>query len=311
MAFLKKTRSPKPYLGDPDEYRLTLVEHLEELRDRIIRALTLVVIGSVIGWFAFPYVYSFLNDMVNGAVRSSLPKGVTYSEAFFNSADAFLLKVKLSFQLGVVLSFPFLVLELWGFIAPALKPSEQVPFKKLGPISLILFLMGAAFCWVILPSAISFFISFSSDFQNVEIKQEAGKMVFFVLKMLLAFGISFQLPLVVYALGMLELLTAETLIKYWRQAATFIFIASAVITPSGDAFSMAMMAVPMVILFLISVYFVNLTQKKRRKEREAEEAEREELENRERRERDAELDRLNEEEVADMDNEGPTELRSE
>jgi sec-independent protein translocase protein TatC len=164
---------------------------------------------------------------------------------------------------------------------------------------------------VILPSAVSFFISFSADFQNVEIKQEAGKMVFFVLKMMLAFGISFQLPLVVYALGMLELLTAETLIKYWRQAATFIFIASAVITPSGDAFSMAMMAVPMVILFLISVYFVNLTQKKRRKEREEEAAEREELENRERRERDAELDRLNEEEVADMDNEGPTELRSE
>lgn len=90
-------------------------------------------------------------------------------------------------------------------------------------------------------------------------------MVFFVLKMMLAFGIGFQLPLIVYILGALNLLTAETLVQYWRQAATVIFLGSAILTPSNDAFSMLMMAVPLVILFLVSVFAVKVVQGKNRK----------------------------------------------
>jgi sec-independent protein translocase protein TatC len=277
MHFLRKNRSSIPYTGDPDEYRLTLVEHLEELRDRIIRSLLIITVGSVIGWIAFPYIWDFLTLVVENGVNSALPKGTSYSEAVFNASDFFFLKLKLSFQIGVILSFPFLVLELWGFIAPALKPKEQAPFKRLAPLSLILFLMGAGFCWFILPSAIAFFVQFAGEFRGVEIKQEAGKMIFFVLKMMLAFGICFQLPLVVYALGMLELLTAETLVKYWRQVFTAIFIGSAIITPSGDAFTMAMMGVPMFILFLISAWAVKITQNRKKREREMDEQEQSEI----------------------------------
>lgn len=275
FSFGKIVGSSRQLPGDPDEFRLTLVEHLEELRDRIIRCIFILTATSIIGWWQFQNVYDFLNKVVERAVKEFLPKGTVYTEIFLNTTDAFFLKLKLSFQLGVVLAFPFLVLQLWGFLAPALKPNEQKPFRQLAPLSLILFVMGAGFCWAILPSAIGFFMGFSGDFKGVEINQEAGRMVFFMLKMMLAFGISFQLPLVVYALGMMELLTAESLIKYWRQAGTFIFIAAAVITPSGDAFSMLMMAIPMVILFALSVFFVNLTQKRRRRARAELEAERE------------------------------------
>ena len=281
MAFLRKNRTDRPYTGDPDEYRLTLVEHLEELRDRIIRSLVFVVIGSVIGWVAFPAVFDFLTAVVDRAVADSLPKGTKYTEAVFNASDFFMLKIKLSFQIGLVLSFPLLVLELWGFIAPALKPNEQKPFKRLAPLSFLLFVVGAGFCWFILPSAIAFFVQFASEFKNVQLTQEAGKMVFFILKMMMAFGICFQLPLIVYALGMLELLTAETLIKYWRQVLTAIFLGSALITPSGDAFTMGMMAVPMFVLFLISAWAVKITQKKKRLAREEEEQDREEIRERE------------------------------
>jgi len=256
------------FTGDPDDFRLTLVEHLEELRDRIIRSLVIITVTWGIGWWAFPYCYAYLNGVVDHAIKPALPKGVEYKEVVLSVTDLFMLQFRLSFTIGLIIAFPFLVLQIWGFIAPALHPSERKPFARLAPISFLLFAMGAGFCWIIIPSALAWFASFSSAFKGIDINQTAGTMITFVLKMMLAFGVGFQLPLIVYALGALGLLSAETLIKYWRQAATFIFVASAILTPSNDAFSMLMMAIPMVILFMLSVYFVKLTQG--RKKREAE-----------------------------------------
>ena len=104
--------------GDPDDFRLTLVEHLEELRNRIVRAITIITIAWVIGWFIEPYLYEFLNNMMKDAVIPVLPKGSDFKEVFHNATDMFMLKLKLSFVIGLVMVFPFLVLEIWGFIAP-------------------------------------------------------------------------------------------------------------------------------------------------------------------------------------------------
>ena len=267
MRLLNK-KTVTPYTGDPDEYRLTLVEHLEELRDRIIRSIAIITVAWGIGWWLFPYFYSFLEGVVDAAIKPALPKGVSYEEVVLNVTDLFMLQFRLSFTIGLIISFPFLVLQLWGFIAPALHPSERKPFARLAPLSFLLFIIGAGFCWIIIPSALSWFATFSFSFQDIAIKQTAGSMITFILKMMLAFGVGFQLPLIVYALGALGLLSAETLIKYWRQAATFIFVASAILTPSNDAFSMLMMAIPMVILFLLSVYFVKLSQGRKAKQAE-------------------------------------------
>jgi len=261
---LKRKRRELP--GDPDDFRLTLVEHLEELRDRIVRSLVIIAITWTIGWFIMPTLYAYLDAVVEHAIR---PIDPTYKEAFRNVTEAFMLKFRLSFMIGMVLAFPFLVLELWGFIAPALKPEEQKPFKALAPFSVLLFALGAGFSWVILPSALSWFASYLTEFVGTTLIQDAGSMVFFILKMMLAFGIGFQLPLVVYILGALELLTAETMLQYWRQAATIIFIAAAAFTPSNDAFSMLMMAIPLVVLFAISVYMVKFTQGRKKKREEA------------------------------------------
>lgn len=265
-GFLGNRDSGRGPSGDPEEFRLTLVEHLEELRDRIIRCLVIIGITWLIGWFAMPFLYTFLNTLVQDAIQRHLPKGHEYREVFRSATEPFMLKFRLSFMIGVVLAFPLIVNELWGFIAPGLHPKEQKPFKRLAPLSMFLFVLGAVFCWLILPSTLGWFVSYLVEFQNTDLLQDAGTMVFFILKMMLAFGIGFQLPLVVYALGMLELLSAETLVKYWRQSATVIFVAAAALTPSNDAFSMLMMAIPLVILFTISVYFVKLTQRKKKSE---------------------------------------------
>ncbi len=267
MAALPKLSRPEPRRNspeDPEEFRLTLSEHLEELRDRIVRIVVFLATGCVIGWFVERSLYEHLTRMVNDSIKPVLPAGTRYEDVFRNMPDAFMLKLKLSFQIGIGLSLPLIVGELWGFVAPGLTPAERRPVRRIVPFSALLFITGATFCWFVLPATLRFFVEFLGEFPGVSLYQEAGMMVFFIIKMMIAFGIAFQLPVIVFGLGALNLLSAETLIKHWRQAGVVIFIASALITPSGDAFTMSVMALPLIILFIISVYLVKYTQKRRK-----------------------------------------------
>jgi sec-independent protein translocase protein TatC len=250
---------------DPEEFRLSLVEHLDDLRRCIFRSLGILIFFWVITWINERHIFQFLTDRASESINNALPKGSPpYKEILLNFTDAFMNVLKVSFFSALILSFPFLVLQLWSFIAPGLKPSEQRPLKRIGPISLFLFVTGAAFCWYILPSAFAWFASYLVYFPGVGLTQEAGTMAMFSLKSLLAFGIGFQLPLVVYVLGALNLLSAKTLQKHWRHATFAIFFLSAGITPSNDPATMIFMAVPLTLLFLISVYAVKITQRKKR-----------------------------------------------
>lgn len=254
----------RKFSGDPEDFRLSLVEHLEELRTRIIRSLLVLAVGWAAGWYYFEPIFKFLNEMVRTSIESVVPRGL-YQEKFDNLTGPFLLQLHLSFLIGLTLAFPFIVLQLWGFIAPALKPEEQRPVKRLAPVSALLFFMGVGFCWAVMPAALKFFAEYLKNFQGFALLQTAGTMVFFILKMLFAFGFAFQLPLFVYILGVLNLLKAETLIKYWRHCATVIFIISMIATPSQDPLSMMMMAIPLSVLFIISVYAVKFTQRRKAK----------------------------------------------
>lgn len=264
MAILFKgpNRNRRRPPDDPEEFRLTLVEHLEDLRTRIIWSLVILGVAWFIGWELEKPLYGSMTERMEAAIR---PVVKDYSEAFFHAPDAFIIKVKLSFFIGLIPAFPLVLLQLWAFIEPALKPREREPVRKVAPISLVLFAMGAGFAWWIMPSAMRWFVSYVDEFPHTKVVQEAGTLAFFVLKMMLAFGIAFQLPLVVFLLGAVGLLKAETLLQYWRQAATAIFILSMIITPSNDPASMLMMAIPLVILFAISVYAVKINERRKKK----------------------------------------------
>lgn len=269
MAALFKNPIPRNSSEDPEEFRATLVEHLEELRTRIIRVVWMLTIAWVLAWyFVQPWFYTLLNDMIHINVVPMLKaKNIPYQEMFTSATAGFMLKMKLSFMIGFIAVFPFALLQVWGFVAPALKPNEKRPFRIIAPLSLVLFFTGAGFAWWLLPNALRWFTSYVEDFPGTALFQEAGIMVFFVLKMLLAFGLAFQLPLIVYAIGAIGLLSSATMLKYWRQGAVTVFALSAIITPSNDAFTMLMMALPMCILFIVSVYAVKFTQRKKERAR--------------------------------------------
>lgn len=249
---------------NPEEFRLSLVEHLEELRTRIIRSLLIICGCWAISWTFAKDIYTFLTLRASNAITPNLPPGSKFKEVLLHAPDAFMNIFKLSFFVALIASFPFIVLQLWAFIAPGLKPEEQRPLKRIGPISLFLFVLGGFFCWLILPAAFAWFASYMAYFPGVDLNQEAGTMAIFTLKSILAFGIGFQLPLVVYVLGALNLLSSKTLMKYWRHAAVAIFFISGAITPSNDIPTMLMMAIPLTILFMISAFAVRYIQRNKK-----------------------------------------------
>lgn len=245
------------YSDDPELNRATLIEHIEELRGRIMRVVLYLALGTCIGWFfAIP-----LYDLLTQFIKPLIPKTIDYREPFSNITQPFMLHLRLAFAIGVTLTLPLTLFELWGFVAPGLKPNERKPFKRVVPASFILFGLGIFVCWITLPAAMSWFLSYVDEFPGKQIYQEPGTLVFFVIKMLLAFGIGFQLPIIVFFLAKIGIISSTAISKYWRHAVVAVFVLSGALTPSNDIFSMLMMAVPLTILFMGSLAAVKLTNR--------------------------------------------------
>lgn len=246
--------------GDPEEFRATLVEHLDELRVRIIRSIGILVVGAVLGWFAQPYVYREISQMAGRAA----PEGIEVSEIFLTPGAAFMLALKLAILLGLILTLPLIVIQVWGFIAPGLKPNERKPFVMIGPLSVVLFAIGAFFAWQVMPATFEFLFSYAKQFPGANWTLEAGTTVMFVLQMVLLFGAAFQLPIVVFFLARIGLLDPDGVKHYWRQAIVIVFFAGAILTPSADPVSMTMMAAPLTILFFLSIFAAKVTMRTER-----------------------------------------------
>src|SRR5579864_1557469 len=120
-SFRGKLKPARTWSDDPEEFRATLVEHLEELRDRIVRSLLFLGVGWIAGWYLEAPIYSRLNGIITDAIHHRLPPGTDFRIVFHNATEPFFLKLKLSFMIGLVIAFPFIVVQLWSFIAPGLK----------------------------------------------------------------------------------------------------------------------------------------------------------------------------------------------
>jgi sec-independent protein translocase protein TatC len=249
---------PPQLQPEGDEPRATFIEHLEELRKRIFRALVYVMLGWVVGFLVEPYVYYFLAK----PLLQTMPKSTQL--VFTHATEPFFLKFKLSLILGLLLVVPLIVGELWGFIAPGLTRQERRAVRFVAPFSAFLFFAGAACGYLILPKAFAFFLSYLQDYPQAVLYQNPAQYVTFVVKMMLAFGLGFQMPVVLMFLAQVGLATPESMWRYWRQAVVIIGLLAALLTPSGDAFSMLAVALPMVFLYFLSILLVARIAKRRR-----------------------------------------------
>jgi sec-independent protein translocase protein TatC len=246
---------------------MELVEHLAELRNRIVRSILYVVVGMVVTYNLYPAIFTILAyplapilDKVDGILTIT---GIQ---------DGFLLRMQVSFLSGLIAAFPLVGLELWGFIAPALTPEERKPVKYLAPFSVLLFVAGVAVAYASLPTAYGWMASFIPDIptvpggtngaNNVGLYQNAQQYLLLTVKILLAFGIAFQLPIILLFLARVGIINAGLMTTYWRHAVVLISAAAAILTPSNDPLTMLMMAVPMAGLYLLSIGLVRAFEPK-------------------------------------------------
>lgn len=242
-----------------DELRLTLGEHLEELRGRLFRVAGYVLAGGVAGWFLVKPFWSLVETWVIEPLR----KDGTNVTVTMGVTEGFTFWFRLAMTIGLVIAMPLIVWEIWGFIKPGLKPNEQKPIRTIVPVSVGLFFLGSFLGWLIMPPTMAWFMSLTTQFKGTLVLQSAADIVYFTAKMVLAFGLGFQLPLIVFFLARIGLVSADTIWRYWRQVTVAVFTISAIITPSGDPFSMMVMAVPMTALFFGSIAAAKLSLGKR------------------------------------------------
>ncbi|MFC1660399.1 twin-arginine translocase subunit TatC [Gemmatimonadota bacterium] len=238
---------------------MPFLDHLEELRWRILWSLLAVVVGTVIG-FALVYYFGVM-ELLLKPIRAAYGDP-DFRLIYLSPADPFFITLKLAVVVGILLALPIIIYHIWSFLAPALEKHEKraiVPALYLG---LVLFCAGVALAYfVALPLTMAFFQNFQSEF--LEEQLEVAKTLAFITKLLIGFGIIFELPVVVMILSALGLVTPEFLRSKRRHAIVIITVAASFLTP-GDVITLTiMLMVPLFFLYEFSIFLSRMIWKKK------------------------------------------------
>jgi len=225
---------------------MSFLEHLDELRKRIVNSL----IGVLVGVFATFYFHQQIYDFVFAPTRRMLPPGAKL--IFSEPAEAFSLHLQIALLAGAVAAAPYIMYQVWRFIAPGLYSNEKrfaIPFVLFSSLG---FVAGALFNhYIVFPYMIAFFGTFSGpDLLFLPRIEPVWDMY---IKFLLAMGAIFQMPTIVFFLSKMKLVTARFLVRHFKYAVLIIFIVAAVITPTGDPGTQTIFALPMIALYILSI----------------------------------------------------------
>jgi sec-independent protein translocase protein TatC len=241
------------------ETGMTLVEHLTELRTRLIICVAAVAIGMLIAFFAYEWIFDFLihpyRQIAND--QNSLTGGDLLQT---DPLEGFGVRMKSSAYAGIALAMPVILWQIWQFVTPGLYPHERryaVPFVV---SALLLFVLGAGLAYYTLPRALDFLIDIAGE--GFVTAFSANKYFQLITYMMLAFGIGFEFPIILIFLQMAGILDTQTLRRGRRFAVVGICILVAVITPSGDPISMLMLSVPMVIFYEVAIIIGSVITKR-------------------------------------------------
>jgi sec-independent protein translocase protein TatC len=260
-----------PFQKDPDDHdrwslddsenegagKMSFLEHLDELRTRIMYALISLAVGAAIAFIFIQRIY----DFVMRPMQAMLPPGGHL--IFTQAPEAFMLYIRIGIIAGLIIASPLILFQVWLFVAPALYAKERrfaIPFVLFATIGCV---GGAAFGhYVVFPLMWKFFGTFQSDIITFMPRVEDAFGLY--IKMVVSMAVVFQMPTIVFFLAKMGVVTARWMLRYFKYAVLVIFIVAAVITPSADMASQMIVGVPMVALYVISIAIAWAFGKKRK-----------------------------------------------
>ena len=248
---------------EEDDRPMGLMDHLSELRGRLVRCTVAVMVGFIACWAVVDPIFDALVD----PLLKVLPEG---SHAIYTTLpEGFFTRMHIAFVAGVFVSSPVIFYQIWSFIAPGLYEEEKRHILPVAFMSAVFFVSGGAFCYfIVFPQAFAFFVSYATD--SIVAMPKVSDYLSFVLKLILAFGLVFEMPLFAFFLARMGIITAELMRRVRRYAILAIFIVAAILSPP-DVVSQLLMAAPMLVLYEVSIFVAAGFGKKTAKEDESEE----------------------------------------
>lgn len=235
-------------------------DHLDEFRWRLLRMAIYVIVAMLLSW-------AFRNDLLSllryPAEAGAAVAGIEHFEfRIFEAAGGIMLMMQIALVAGVIVASPFILTELWLFVEPALEKHEKRWAIIMIPAATFLFLSGVVFCYWLAPKAFAFLFAFNVGL-GVQPELTLQPYLYFLMRLLLVFGLSFELPLALMFLARVGIVTRAQLIGFWRQAVVVIFVFAAFVTPTTDPVTLTFLAAPMVILYVLSIFLAGLVEKRR------------------------------------------------
>ena len=243
------------------------ISHLTELRSRLIHSFIFLIIFFIISYFFAEYLYGFLVEPYAQAVKDG---NIERRLIFTALQETFLTYIKVAFFTSFFITSPFILIQIWKFIAPGLYDHEKLaimPYLIITPI--LFFLGGALVYYLVMPLAIDFFLSFESSGLStnlpIQLEPKVNEYLSLVMKLIFAFGLSFQLPVVLSLLARVGFIDSEFLKTRRKYVVVIIFAAAAILTPP-DPITQIGLAIPLLILYELSIFSVMLIEKKSKKD---------------------------------------------
>lgn len=244
MAREKKKRRPK----DP-EGRMSLGEHLTELRDRLVWCAVTILVLSIVGWFLYPTVFDYLQK----PFREARALGLNATLNFDGVGKGLSVQLAMSAYIGLILASPMVIFQIWRFITPGLHRNERRYTLGFFGAAIPLFFIGCSAGYFMMNKAVPLLMEFTPQINGVDQIISYSDYLTLLVRTVLAFGIAFTLPVVLVLLNFIGILPGRTMLKAWRWVTLVCFTFTAVMVPTPDPFTMIFMALPMVGLYFAAV----------------------------------------------------------
>jgi len=254
----------------PDSHTMPLLDHLMELRTRLLYAVVALLVAFFVGMTQAQYIYGFLVKPLALAMEHA---GGTNRMIYTHLTEAFFTQVKVAFFAAAFVTFPIFATQMWLFIAPGLYRHEKMAFLPFLVASPILFILGGALVYYfVMPLAWEFLLGFQTTRDEsvlpIQLEARVGDYLSLVMTLIFAFGISFQMPVLLVLLAKVGIVSSKGLAEKRRYAIIGVFVFAAIVTPP-DVISQLGLAIPMLLLYEISILGAKLVEKNRKKTEEA------------------------------------------